>query len=166
MSMSIKKLFSTKKAVVVGSAIALTLGLSGAAFAFFTATGSGSGTGSVGSTTAWTVNNPTPTGDALYPGVGSQTFAFTVTNNATGNQGLVSVTATVAPHNGCDASWYDVQIDAGTATPTTATETYGSPINIAPGNNQAVSVVLTLTNQPVDQSACEGDAPVVTLTAN
>lgn len=168
-----KRFISTKKRIVAaGLAVGLTLGVAGAAFAYFTATGSGSGTGSVGSTTAWTVNNPSPTGaTAIYPGVGSQSFAFTVKNSSNGSQGLQSVTATVAPDAaaaaaGCSASWYDVNVDTLGATPTTYTETYASPIDLAVGSSRSVSVVLTMPDANTNQNACEGDAPVVTLTAN
>jgi hypothetical protein len=167
------KRFMNKKVAAIGLAAGLALGGAGAAFAYFSAQGNGSGTGLTGNDTAWTVNNPTPTGGPLYPDQGAETFAFTVSNNSNGSQGLNAVTATVAPHNaGCDASWYDVAIDGAAAAPTTQTETYGgvatpTPINIDKGDSQPVSVVLTLVNTPtVDQSACEGDAPVVTLAAS
>ncbi len=165
------KRFMNKKVVAVGLAVGLTLGVAGAAFAYFTATGSGSGTGLVGSTTAWSVNSPTPMGATLYPGTGSQTFAFVVTNNSNGNQGLQSVTASVAPDAaaalaGCQASWYDVAVDGAAASPTTYTETYSAPIDLAVHGTQDVSVVLTMPDANTLQNACEGDAPVVTLTAN
>jgi hypothetical protein len=162
------KRFMNKKVAAIGLAAGLVLGGAGAAFAYFSAQGNGSGTGLTGSTTAWTVNSPIPTGGPLYPNVGAETFGFTVTNNSNGSQGLNAVTATVSPHNAnCLASWYDVAIDAGTAAPTTATETYALPINIDTASSQNVSVVLTLVNTPsIDQSACEGDAPVVTLAAS
>lgn len=163
------KRFMNKKVAAIGLAAGLVLGGAGAAFAYFTnANGSGSGTGSVGSSSPWLVNNPTTTDAALLPGSGSQTFAFTVTNNGSGNQGLTSVTATVAPHNAnCDASWYSVSIDGGTASATTATETFSPVVDLAPGDDQPVSVVLTLPDlTTVDQSACEGDTPTVTLAAS
>jgi hypothetical protein len=162
------KRFMNKKVATIGLAAGLLLGAGGAAFAYFTATGNGSGTGLTGSTTAWTVNSPTPTGGPLYPDVGAETFAFTVTNNSNGSQGLNAVVATVSPHNaGCDAAWYSVAIDAQSPTATTQTETYGSPINVQVGNNQPVSVVVTLPNlTTVDQSACKGDTPNVKLSAS
>jgi hypothetical protein len=172
MQMNMKR-FMNKKVAAIGLAAGLALGGAGAAFAFFTAQGNGSGTGSTGSDTAWAVNSPTPSGGPLYPNKGVETFGFVVSNNSNGSQGLNAVTATVAPHNAnCDASWYDVSLDGATAAPTTQTETYGGvatpvPVNIAKGDSQDVSVVLTLVNTPtVDQSACEGDAPVVTLAAS
>lgn len=162
------KRFMNKKVAAIAAAAGLTLGLGGAAFAYFTAQGNGSGTGLVGSTTAWTVNSPTPTGGPLYPDVGAETFAFTVTNNSNGSQGLNAVTATVTPHNaGCDASWYHVAIDGVASGATTATETYSSPINVQVGNDVPVSVVVTLPNlTTTDQSACEGDTPNVELAAS
>jgi hypothetical protein len=162
------KRFMNKKVAAIGLAAGIALGGAGAAFAFFSAQGSGSGTGSTGSVAAWSVSNPSPTGGPLYPDQGAETFAFVVTNNSNGSQGLNAVKATVAPHNAnCDASWYDVSIDGAAAVPTTQTETYASPINIDVAGHQDVSVVLTLVNNTaVDQSACEGDAPVVTLAAS
>jgi type II secretory pathway pseudopilin PulG len=166
-SMQMKR-FMNKKVAAIGLAAGLALGGAGAAFAYFTAQGNGSGTGLTGNATAWSVNSPSPSGGPLYPDQGAETFAFVVTNSSNGSQGLNTVKATVAPHNAnCDASWYDVSIDGGTAAATTQAETYLSPVNIQKGDSQDVSVVLTLVNTPaVDQSACEGDTPVVTLAAS
>jgi hypothetical protein len=163
------KRFMNKKVAAIGLAAGLALGIGGAAFAYFTNNGgSGTGTGSVGTSTTWLVNNPTTSDAALLPGTGSQTFAFTVKNNGTGNQGLTSVTATVAPHNsGCDASWYSVKIDSGTPSATTATETFSPVVDLAPTVSQPVTVVVTLPDlTTTDQSACEGDTPTVTLAAS
>ena len=165
------KRFMNKKVATIGLAAGLALGAAGAAFAYFTATGTNTGTGSVG-TGSWTVNSPTPTG-TIYAGEGNNTFGFTVTNSSPGSQDLQSVTASVAPDAtaataGCLASWYSVSIDGATATATTQTETYTAPgVVVAAGNDQPVSVVVTLPNlTATNQSACEGDNPVVTLTAN
>jgi hypothetical protein len=119
MNMSIKKLFATKKVVVVGTAVALTLGLSGAAYAFFAASGTGSGTATVGSPTSWTVAQLTGpfgvSGGPLYPDAASgyaagtvtpgmnpaqsnvERITYSVTNGGTTSQYLTSVKISVNP---------------------------------------------------------------------
>ena len=83
------KLFTTRRRIViVGITGAVVLGGAGAAFAYFTASGQGTGTGSVGSATSFNVVVGTPTGGPLYPGAGTETFGYTITNTGTGNQGL------------------------------------------------------------------------------
>jgi hypothetical protein len=109
MNMSLKKLFSTKKAVAIGGAVALTLGLAGGAFAYFTSTGNGTGSATVGSATSWTVGETgTPSGGPLYPdaaigGANVQTDTYTVTNGGSGSQNLTSVVVSVATST--DGTW-------------------------------------------------------------
>src|ERR1700691_3503687 len=84
MSMSIKK-FATKKVVVIGAAVALTLGIAGGAFAYFTTTGSGSGTTTAGANSGSVTLAATISG-AILPGDGGQTVTFTgVSSNTTTN---------------------------------------------------------------------------------
>ena len=82
MSMSIKKLFATKKVVAIGATVALTLGLSGAAFAYFTTTGSGSGSTTAGANSGSITLHATIAG-AILPGDGGKSVTFTGDNSNT-----------------------------------------------------------------------------------
>src|ERR1035441_7916544 len=104
MSMSIKKLYRTKKVVVVGAAVALTLGIGGAAFAFFTSGGTGTGSGVVGNAGAFVIAAASPSG-YLYPDTAGsnanvETTDYTVTNSGRGNEQLNQVTISVATSGG------------------------------------------------------------------
>lgn len=155
MSMSIKKLFATKKVVAIGGAVALTLGLSGAAFAYFTTTGGGTGTGAVGSPSALVIhqasiaysNDPT---NALLPGT-SATVTFTVDNPSSGNQqlGTISLASWTSDKAGCNSVTQPTWI---TMVPDVVNTDY------APGSSQAVSgsSVITFNNTETPQNACVG----------
>jgi hypothetical protein len=110
MSISIKRLFMTKKIVVVGAAVAVTIGASTAAFAFFSSTGNGAGSASVGSATVWEVHqSAATTGGPLFPdAVGGfihnvETDKYLVSNNSNGSQYLTSVVVSIA--NADNSAW-------------------------------------------------------------
>src|SRR3954447_5695856 len=84
-----------RKRVLAGLGVVVSLALAGAAIAYFTSTGSGNGTGSVGIASNWTVVIAAPSGGPLYPGAGSQTFAYTVTNASSGHQKLQATASSV-----------------------------------------------------------------------
>jgi hypothetical protein len=164
-----RKLFSAKRRVaVVAAAIALVLAGGGAAFAYFTSGGTGTGTGSVGTSASFVVAVSTPTGGPLLPGTGTETFTYTIRNpTGNGSQQATSAVITVAPDAtaaaaGCLASWYNVD-STGTDTDTV---TLNQTIAGGATYSGAPSVTLQLTNEPVDQDACENDAPVVTVTVS
>lgn len=170
MNMSIKKLFSTKKAVAVGASVALTLGLSGAAFAYFTSSGSGTGSATVGAAqaNAWGVAPGSTTGGPLYPGAGTETVPFTITNNGTGAQAYSAVTASVASSSGnvtvsgvaqagCLSAWFT----AVAAAPSVALGTSIAPAGLATDN-----VTVTMQNFPTSQNPCEGLSPEINLSVS
>jgi hypothetical protein len=81
------KRFMSKKAVAVGLAVGLTLGVAGAAFAYWNSSGSGSGNASTGSATNSLSITQTSTISGLAPGVPAQTITGSIQNTqGTGGQ--------------------------------------------------------------------------------
>jgi hypothetical protein len=147
------KRFMKKKAVVVGIAAGLTLGISGVALAYFTSTGNNTGDASVGSATSWGVSVSSDATNALFPGVGSETLNYTITNNGTGNQELNAVDVSVGNSgiaNACLGSWF-------TATDNGATPTPGSvAADLAPGHSASGTITVSLNDSGTPQDACQG----------
>jgi hypothetical protein len=164
-------LFSKRRIAVLGATVALALAGGGAALAYFTSTGTGTGAGTVGTATAYTVAVSAPSGGPLTPGGATESFTYTVKNNSSGSQAITSASISVAPDAtaaglGCSAAWYQVSgIDIATpANP--ATQTYTAAIPIAAGatsSDAQLTFTVTLINEPLNQDACEGDVPVVTV---
>jgi hypothetical protein len=165
--MSIKK-FMHRKVVVVSAAVALTLGLSGAAFAFFTQQGTGTGSGVVGSAGAFVITSASPSGD-LYPDTAGssanvETTAYTVTNSGHSNAQLNQVTISVA--NGDGSAWTytvggnpactaaDFSIDG--ATPGTSfVDTSLSGTYVAGGHEDG-TFTLEMIDNGQNQDSCQG----------
>ncbi len=169
MNMSIKKLYMTKKVVVVGAAVALTLGISGAAFAFFTQQGTGTGSGVVGQAGTFVITSASPSG-YLYPDTAGsnanvESTDYTVTNSGHGNAQLNQVTISVATSSGgtwtytdpagdpaCTAA--DFSIDGATpGTPFVDTSQAGT---YAGGQAQTGSFTLEMIDNGKNQNSCEG----------
>ncbi|MCU1363401.1 MAG: hypothetical protein JWM55_1229 [Acidimicrobiaceae bacterium] len=124
MSMSIKK-FATKKVVVIGTAVALTLGIAGGAYAYFTASGTGTGSASTGSSTAMTLLQDTAL-KAVAPGVGAQTITGHQYNSAGTPEFVTSVTPSITSVTETPAAitaWGDPNFatDSGNANGTSGT---------------------------------------------
>jgi hypothetical protein len=161
-------------------AVGATLGAAGItaggmAFAYFTSSGSGNGSGVVGSAANWGVSVSNTASGTIYPGQGSETLAYTVTNNGSGNQELqslaVAVTAdsstpanvfqystsnqTYSSVSGCQASWFTAAVDQP------------SPgVDLAPGKTVTGLITVTMADATANQNLCEGiTGPEVTLTA-
>lgn len=158
---------------------AVILGAAGGAFAYFTTNGSSTGTGAVGSTSTandWTVA-VTNSSTAMYPGGTADTLPFTITNSVNGFEGLQTIAVSVAPDAahataGCQASWYTVSVSgtdtAGTNSSTTSdseTFTLTAVDDIAHNGVYHGTVNLVLTDTGGNQNSCQGDVPVVTVTA-
>ncbi len=165
-------LFRIKRRVaVVGATVALVLAGGGAAFAYFTSTGTGTGTGTVGTASAYTVVVSGPSGGPLTPGGATEGFSYTVHNNSSGSQQITTATITVAPDAthataGCSMAWYQVSGPGITTAANPATQTYVTPITIpaaTTSTDSQLAFTVTLLNLPVNQDACEGDAPTVTV---
>lgn len=159
-----RKTFRKKLVALVGGLV--VVGTAGAAFAYFTSTGSGTSNATVGSATNWTVTAGTPTGGPLYPGSGTVTVAYTITNPSSGHQMLNTTTAALTTSglnvvsggsgvSGCLASWFVV-----TNTPPTATDLAGGA-SLTGG-----SLTVTMTNVALVQDLCQGVLPQITISAS
>ena len=146
-----------RKRILVPVIALVALAVAGIAVAYFTASGTGSGTATVGTSAGVTIDNVT-IADALYPG-GSTTVRFTVSNPSADTAVQVDkvVADTSAGTNGitglprgCDAadfSFGDVTVNA----------------SIAASGSTDASGSLSLTNNNVNQDACQGASPVLHL---
>ena len=162
-----RKLFSSRKRIVIFcAAVIVVLGGAGTAFAYFSSTGSGTGQATVGSATTWQVTAGAATG-TIYPGAGSSQIVFTVKNNASGEQQFTNATAAVNssggnvtsssnPVTGCLASWFTASVSANP----------GVNTNIAPGGTTTVTVTVTMPSSTVNQNACQGVTPDITLSVS
>jgi hypothetical protein len=157
-----------KKRFGVAVGVIASLALAAGAFAYFTSSGSGTGTATVGSAGAWTVNVSAATGGPLYPGSGSQSIGYTVTNSGSGQQSLAGTTSVVKSSGG------DVT-QSGTAVPNclstwfTATNTAPTPLpqNLAGGaTSTSGSVAVTMQDSGTNQDPCQGISPDITISAN
>jgi hypothetical protein len=141
-----------------------------AAYAYFTGgTGTGTGSANTGSTTSWGVSVGTFAGGPMFPGSGTETATYTVTNTGGGNQALTTaVTASVKSSNGnitqnnvelagCTASWYAAT--AGVPTPAVGAV-------IAKNGTATGSVTVVLNESNSNQNVCKGATPDVTVTAS
>jgi hypothetical protein len=157
----------TKKVVAIGLATGLILGAAGVAVAYFTSTGTGTGTGTVGSPTSWGVSAGAATG-TMYPGHGSSSIVYTITNNGSGNQAITGLTAamgtsgTNATHggvaiSGCLAAWF---------TPVVGTPSPALNTSIQPGSTATVTVTVSMTDAAASQNSCAAAAPDVTLSVS
>ena len=163
-----RKFFSTRRRLAI-TAAASVIALAGgtAAYAYFTQTGSGTGSGSVGTAGTWTVSAGPVAGGPIYPGAGTETITFTVTNTSNAYAEFSSATASIPTYeattdaetsadadiSGCTASWF------------AATVSNDPDLNtqIAPGDNASVTVSVQLTDEAVDQDSCAGASPAVSL---
>jgi hypothetical protein len=144
------------------------------AFAFFTAAGSGTGNGAVGTSTAWNVSSSAYTGGPLYPGTGSESVPFAVTNQGPGNQALTSITSdlttdgaggiydvnTSSFNDACLATWFTVT----NTTPTFPDDLAGTAPG--PAGTYGGTATLTMQDLPTNQNACQGVDPQITITVN
>ncbi len=155
----------TKKKIVVLVATTAVVALgSTAAFAYFTSTGTGGGSATVGSATPWLVTVNSVTGGPLFPGTGSETVSYTVTNNGTGPANLLSVTAAInsdvngdvpGTATGCKAVWFS------------ANGISGAPAGVlAPGGTNSGTFNITMLDSGTNQDVCEGTSPTFTITAS
>ena len=112
----------------------------------------------------WTVSVSSDTSGSLYPGIGSETLTYSVTNSGGGNQELNSVNFSVANSGqggACLGSWFTVTDNGSTNGVVPA----GANSDLAPGHSDNGTVTLSLRDVATSQDACEGASPQVTLTA-
>ena len=156
----------TKRRSVVVLCALVALGLAVGAYAYFTSTGSGTDqTAAIGTSSNFTVSFGTATG-TMYPGAGTDSIPYTITNTNTGSQRLNAVTATVnadgsgnitssgTPVVGCLAAWF-------TATPATVT-----PTTLAPNGTFNSTIAVTMTDSGTNQNPCQGKAPDIVVNAS
>jgi len=153
------KLFKSKKALAIGLAGALTLGLSGVAYSYWTSTGTGSGSAS---TTAGN-NNLSYTQNtvlnAMYPGDSAQNFTVTVKNtDLAGGQneyvGNVGVYITTNKAGCTGADFLVNNVAAPSASPGAALHL--TPTDLAPQASLTTGPdTIQFNNTGSDQSACK-----------
>src|ERR1700730_17052286 len=99
-SVAMKRLFSTRRGLVVGTAVLGIVSLGVAAFAYWTSSGSSNGSATTAAIGPWTVVAPVVTAADLSPGGSVDTTSYSVTNGGTGNQHLTAVDISVANSDG------------------------------------------------------------------
>jgi hypothetical protein len=174
--------FVSKKMVGAMLVAVLVLGGAAAAFAYFTSSGVGNGTGTVGSATTWSVTGfggsgtPSATG-TLYPGVGSASLTYRVTNAGSGHQAVNSVVVTVAADGtgnaldstgtaitGCLATWFSVGASSFLASDGTTAVSLATPRDLANAGYITGSTAITMANVALVQDACQAKSPRLTVT--
>jgi len=162
-----KKLLHSKRGI---AAIALTgaiaLGAGGIAGALFTGGNSATGQGSVGNGAIWNVSVGVPTGAPLLPGVGTQTLTYTIKNTTNTAQTLHSVTSALGNSGGnitqggvaapgCLTIWFNL-----------VPKTPALPQTVAPHATVTDTVALSMPASSVDQDACQGTTPDVSVSVS
>ena len=158
----------TRKGKTVAIAGLLVFAFAGAAFGYF-ALSTGTTSFSVGGAT-FTVTVDATTGPALTPGVGTDSFNYTVKNPTDETEDLSGTTVALTTDaaggiydlnsnsfvDGCLASWFTVS-SPGLSVPSMAAGTSNSP-----GNPTTISMP---ANAGTDQSACIGLQPQILVSA-
>jgi hypothetical protein len=155
----------TKKRYLALTIVAV-LAITGAAIAYFSSTGSGTGQASVGTSHALSVSFGTTTG-TMYPGTGTSTVPYTVTNPAgSGVQNLSATSVAMASDSngnildhgtavsGCLASWF---------TPVDHPPAYGE---LADGASRSGNVTVTMADVNQSQDSCKSHTPDVVVSAS
>ena len=153
---------SKKRVAAFASLVAMVAVV--AAIAYFTGTGSGTGQAQVGTSTPWGVTFGATTG-TMYPGSGSSTVNYTVTNNGSGNQHLNTTTASVAangsnvtssgtPVSGCLATWFSVSNSPPAGT------------TLSPSGTTTGSAAVTMAESGTNQDACKNVTPDILISAS
>lgn len=162
-----RRIVSNKKRGIAALGVVATLALAGGALAYFTSTGTGTGTAKVGTATAFTVTPAAATGGSLYPGAGTETISYTVTNPGTGAENLSATSASVASSGanvtqsgtavpGCLASWFTAVNHPPTL-----------PQDLAGGaTSPAATVTVTMADSGTNQNPCQGAQPDITINAS
>ena len=169
------KLFKQKKGIALLAAVAVVAIAAFGAYAYFTSTGTGTGDATVGTSTAWDVNETLQAGGPLYPnptiGTGDiQTNTYTVKNNSNGQQFLTQVDILIANANGspwiavpgCSAADFSVGGEAVGVTHTDATQSG----NLASGQTVTSTVTVQMIDDNTNQDACKLAVPPLYYSAS
>jgi hypothetical protein len=154
------KLPKKRALAVVG--LVVMLATAGVAVAYFTSSGSGTGSVTAGTASNWTVTFGKTTG-TMYPGAGTSTLPYTVTNPSAGHQALDGTAATVVADGAGDIAEKGVTVLGCKSEWFTATDTGPGSINLAGGDSATGSVAVTMANDASNQDACQGRHPDVTV---
>jgi hypothetical protein len=152
------KLKSKRTFVLLGVLVVAGISAFGA-YAYFTSTGSGSGSASVGTSTAWAVTTDAATGGPLTPGGPSQSVAYHVKNNSSGQQSLANVAISVANADGspwtavAGCSKNDFSIDGGLAGVTA--NDIAPAANLAAGATANGSISIQMVDSGSNQNGCK-----------
>ncbi|MHB8691451.1 MAG: hypothetical protein ACYDHH_09420 [Solirubrobacteraceae bacterium] len=158
------RFFSGKTAIAPLSAVAV-LAVAGVAVAYFTTTGSGTGQASVGSPTPWSVTFGATSG-TMYPGAGTSTVHYTVTNSGGGHQNVNGTSASVVDDGagnikdngtsvpGCLTSWF------------TVTNNQPAAVDLAPGGQTTGSADVAMSDASTSQNSCQGHHPDILVNVN
>jgi hypothetical protein len=99
----------------------------------------------------------------MYPGVGTSTVNYTITNNGGGHQQVQATTASIAddgsgnikdngtPVTGCLSMWF------------TVTNSPPAPVDLAPNGTTTGSAAVTMTDANTSQNACAGHHPDIVI---
>jgi len=162
------KRISLKTKIVTGAAVvALTLGGT-AAYAFFTSTGSGTGSATVGTASPWTVDTIVTSGGPLYPGAGTETVTYHVTNGNNSAQMLNAVNVVLdGGPNVLDANNANAAVAGCLKADFVVTDSNpGLAGSVAASGVYTVgSATITMTNTIVSQNACQGVHPAFHVNA-
>jgi hypothetical protein len=156
--------FTKKRAVVAVCVVAALAGAAGA-FAYFTSTGTGTGQAAVGSATQWGVTFGTTTG-TMYPGAGTATLPYTVTNNGTGNEKLATTTSAVASDGSGNVTSHGTAVTGCLATWFATVNTPPAAVDLAAAAHTTGTVAVTMADAAVNQNVCQGVTPDITVSAN
>jgi hypothetical protein len=156
-----KSKLTKKRTIIAISAIAVLV-VAGSAFAYFTSTGNGTGQATVGSASNWTVTPAAATG-TMYPGAGTSTIAYTITNASTGHQKLAATTALVNADTNGYITANGVSVTGCLATWFTANNHSPAAADLAGAATTTGSVDVTMTDAAVAQDTCQGHTPDVKI---
>lgn len=143
----------------------VALALAAGAFAYFTSTGSGTSQASVGKASNWSVTFGSVSG-TVYPGYGTTTIPYTVTNPSSGHQYLSGTTATVASDASNDITSGGADVPGCLAAWFTAANTSPAAADLAGGGSESGSVAVTMTDASTSQNACQGATPDIQVSAS
>jgi hypothetical protein len=168
-----------KKMLVVGVAVAVLLGVGGAAFAYFTVGGTGTGTAPIGDASALTVSVVSPT-VSLFPTSFTDgnkvvdTVTYTVTNGGEGNVSLGTVVAGVTPgwsytdaakDPACTAADFSINGQAvGAPAITTGSSVTLNGGSDGPNNVYTGSFTIQMVDNGLNQDSCQSGSVPLTVT--
>jgi hypothetical protein len=159
------KRFINKKAVALGLAAGLALGVTGVAVAYWSSTGSGVGTATTGTPDNDLSIAQTSINSGMAPAIAADTISGTVTNNSTSQAAYVdTVTVSIssvdkasgAPAGTCDASDY-----------TLSGATMNVQQDLAPlGQASFSGATIGFNNKASNQDACQGATVNLSFASN